>query len=144
MQWRVRCRRMWFGCAPVPTLSERVCSPARRRQRCNEPREQSAKPATERRRGIGQPRQGSPGLLDGQFAEYLLPRFVIPSNFGLPPVVTCLDIIRGQAERSRPRLNGTPSPIAATNAVAFITPMPGMVARRWAAGSLRAILADSS
>jgi hypothetical protein len=51
---------------------------------------------------------------------YLLLRLVIPSSFGLLPVVTSR--ARGQTSgQSRPRRNVRPSPIAATSAVAFST-----------------------
>src|SRR5205085_12408426 len=36
--------------------------------------------------------------------RYLLPRLVIPSSFGLPPVLACRGTSPSQAERSRPRL----------------------------------------
>jgi hypothetical protein len=83
-----------------------------------------------------------PSLIKGRI--YLLPRLVIPSSLGVPPVVAWRGTSPSQAARSRPRPKVRPSPIAATSAVAFSTPTPGMVASRRAAGSLRAIPANSS
>src|SRR5271156_3578990 len=75
--------------------------------------------------------------------RYLLPRLVMPTSRGLPPVVTWRGTSPSQAARSRPRAKLCPSPMAATNAVAFSTPIPGIVASRRAAGSLRARAANS-
>src|SRR6185437_541093 len=47
--------------------------------------------------------------------RYLLPRLLIPTNRGLPPVVTCRGTKPSQAAKSRSRANLSPWPIAATN-----------------------------
>jgi hypothetical protein len=65
--------------------------------------------------------------------KYLLPRLVMPRRRGLPPVVICRGTNPSQAAKSLARAKVAPLPIAATNAVAFSTPMPGIVARRRAA-----------
>ena len=57
--------------------------------------------------------------------RYLLPRLLIPSSFGLPPVVICFGTSPSQAARSRPRPKVSALPIAATSAVAFSGPIPG-------------------
>src|SRR5689334_22722276 len=75
--------------------------------------------------------------------RYLFPRLLMPSNFGLPPVVCCLGTSPSQAPRSRPRLNAAPLPTAATRAVALSTPTPGIVTRRRAASSWRAMATNS-
>ena len=62
--------------------------------------------------------------------RYLLPRFVIPRSFGLPPVVACLGTNPSQAAKSRPRRKALASPTAETKAVALIGPIPGTVASR--------------
>ena len=56
--------------------------------------------------------------------RYPLPRLLIPSSFGLPPVVICLGTSPSQAARSRPRPKVSALPIAATSAVAFSGPIP--------------------
>ena len=76
--------------------------------------------------------------------RWQLPRLVIPARRGLPPVVICRGTRPSHAARSRPRANVRPSPIAAERAVAFSTPMPGMVARRRALSSFFARDANSS
>jgi transposase len=55
---------------------------------------------------------------------------MIPTRRGLPPVVICRGARPSHAARSRPLANVWPSPIAAARAVAFSTPIPGIVARR--------------
>src|SRR6185312_11604943 len=76
--------------------------------------------------------------------RYLLPRLLIPSRRGLPPVVIWRGTKPSQAARSRPRANVAASPIAAARAVAFNTPIPGMLAKRRAASSVLACAANSS
>ena len=76
--------------------------------------------------------------------RYLLPRLLMPSSRGLPPVVICRGTSPSQAARSRPRANVPALPIAAASAVAFSTPIPGMVASRRAASSVFARTANSS
>jgi hypothetical protein len=65
--------------------------------------------------------------------RYLLPRFVMPSSLGLPPVVAWRGTRPNQAAKPRPRAKASPFPIAAVRAAAFSTPMPGIVAKRLAA-----------
>jgi hypothetical protein len=77
------------------------------------------------------------------FRKYLLPRFVMPTKRGFPPVVIWRGTSPSQAARSRPRANASPLPIAATSAVAFSTPMPGMVASLRALALARACVANS-
>src|SRR5215203_710716 len=60
----------------------------------------------------------------------MFPRLLIPSSRGFPPVVAWRGTSPSQAARSLPRANVSALPIAATRAVAFITPTPGMLARR--------------
>lgn len=48
--------------------------------------------------------------------RYLLPRFVMPSSLGRPPVGTCCGTRPSQAAESRPRAKVLTSPIAATSA----------------------------
>src|SRR5215217_296163 len=76
--------------------------------------------------------------------RYLLPRLLMPSSFGLPPVVCCFGTSPSHAPRSRPRLKEPASPIAATSAVALRTPMPGIVVSRRAAASERASSTNSA
>src|SRR6266536_2918273 len=57
-------------------------------------------------------------------AARLLPRLVIPTRRGLPPVVAC------RRRRDRPRAKVRASPTAATGAVALRGPMPGIFVRR--------------
>src|ERR1700735_1379514 len=64
--------------------------------------------------------------------RYLLPRLLIPSSFGLPPVVNCLGTKPSHAARSRPWLNLSARPTAATRAEATIAPIPGIVVNRQA------------
>ena len=78
------------------------------------------------------------------FRKYLLPRLVIPSKRGLPPVVACRGTSPSQAARSRPRANVFAPPTAATSAVALSAPMPGMVVSRRAASSRLASAANSA
>jgi hypothetical protein len=55
--------------------------------------------------------------------KYLLPRLVIPSNFGLPPVVAWRGTSPSHAERSRPRLNVRPAdPLDRARAVFPVIP----------------------
>ena len=54
--------------------------------------------------------------------RYLLPRLLIPSRRGFPPVVAWRGTSPNQAARSRPRAKVLPLPIAVTSAVAFSTP----------------------
>jgi hypothetical protein len=75
--------------------------------------------------------------------RYLLPRLLIPTRRGLPPVVTCRGTKPSQAARSRLRAKLSPWPMAAISAVAFNTPTPGMVIRRRAVSSLRVHSANS-
>jgi len=75
--------------------------------------------------------------------KYLLLRFVIPTRRGLPPVVIWRGTNPSQAARSRPRAKVWALPTAATRAVAFSTPMPGIVVSRRASASLRARAANS-
>ena len=52
------------------------------------------------------------------------PRLLIPSSFGLPPVVICFGTSPSQAAKSRPRSKVSALPIAATSAVAVRRPDP--------------------
>jgi Helix-turn-helix domain len=54
-----------------------------------------------------------------------LPRLLMPSRRGLPPVVACRGTNPSHAARSRPRAKVWASPTAATSAVALSTPIPG-------------------
>src|SRR5204863_1496522 len=76
--------------------------------------------------------------------RYLLPRLVMPSSLGLPPVVACRGTSPSQAARSRARAKLRASPTAATSAVAFKAPIPGMVDSRLAATSLRVAATNSA
>src|SRR3954469_18027670 len=69
--------------------------------------------------------------------RYPLPRLLIPSSFGLPPLVICRGTNPSQAARSRPRPKVSALPIAATSAVAFSGPIPGIVNSSRAASSVR-------
>src|SRR5208337_4486087 len=76
---------------------------------------------------------------------YLLPRLLIPSSFGLPPVVNCRGTRPSQAARSRPWSKLSAWPTAATSADATIAPKPGIVDSRDPAiefGPLRASVGD--
>lgn len=68
----------------------------------------------------------------------------MPSSLGLPPVVACRGVRPSQAARSRPRPKLAASPTAAVSAVALMTPIPGIVDRRRAASSARAIRTNSA
>ena len=57
-------------------------------------------------------------------------RLLIPTKRGLPPVVSCRGTKPSQAAKSRPRAKLSPWPMAAISAVAFNTPIPGMVMSR--------------
>ena len=72
-----------------------------------------------------------------------LPRLVMPSSRGLPPVVAWRGTRPSQAARSRPRANVPASPTAATSAVALSAPTPGMVSKRRACRSCSAASANS-
>ena len=67
----------------------------------------------------------------------MLPRFVIPNSFGLPPVVAWRGTRPSHAARSRPLSKVAALPTAATSAVAFSAPMPGMPVSRRARSSVR-------
>jgi hypothetical protein len=74
----------------------------------------------QRRLALGQRWHGRSGAVDDSIRRYLFPRLLMPSSFGLPPVVCCFGTSPSQAPRSRPRLNAAPSPTAATKAVAQV------------------------
>jgi hypothetical protein len=79
------------------------------------------------------------------FRRYLLPRFVMPTSRRIfPPVVISRGTNPSHAARSRPREKLRPSPIAAIKAVAFITPIPGIVASRLASSPCRAQATNSA
>ena len=61
---------------------------------------------------------------------YLLPRSLMLKSFGLSPAFPYGGTSPSHASRSRLRPNVLSVPIAATKAVAFSKPMPGMVTRR--------------
>ena len=82
--------------------------------------------------------------MDQKLAEILVARLLISTRRGLPPVVTCRGTKPSRAAaKSRPRAKLSPWPMAAISAVAFDTPIPGMVMRRRAASSLRTHSASS-
>ena len=60
----------------------------------------------------------------------MLSRLLIPSSFGLPPVVNCRGTRPSQAARSRPWSKLSAWPTAATRADATIAPKPGIVVSR--------------
>lgn len=76
--------------------------------------------------------------------KYLLPRLVMPSRRGLPPVVACRGTSPSHAARLRPRAKVSASPTAATSAVALSAPIPGMLVSRRAASSRFASTANSA
>ena len=78
------------------------------------------------------------------FRKYLLPRFVMPSRRGLPPVVACRGTSPSHAARLRPRAKVSASPTAATSAVALSAPIPGMLVSRRAASSRFASAVNSA
>lgn len=65
-----------------------------------------------------------------RYRRYLLPRLVIPSSFGLPPVVAWRGTSPSQAEKSRPPRKPSAVLTAATRAVAVSGPIPGTSAPR--------------
>src|SRR5206468_12195040 len=102
--------------------------------------DETAKPDTQRLVAGQQRRHCRTCAVDQQPAQVkTLPRLLMPSSRGLPPVVICRGTKPSQAARSRPRANVPAVPIAATSAVAFSTPMPGIVASRRAAASALAL-----
>ena len=74
--------------------------------------------------------------------RYLLPRLLIASSRGLPPVVDCRGTRPSQAARSLPRAKDSALPIAAVRAVAIMTPTPGIDASRRA--SARCLAQDAN
>ena len=74
--------------------------------------------------------------------KYLLPRLVMPSRRGLPPVVACRGTSPSHAARLRPRAKVSASPTAATSAVALRAPIPGMLVSRRAASFCFASLGE--
>jgi hypothetical protein len=84
---------------------------------------------------IGQRRARAPWI--SCLRRYLLPRLLIPSSFGFPPVVNCRGTRPSHAARSRPRSKLSARPTAATRADATIAPMPGIVVSRRASSTPR-------
>src|SRR5512143_3129982 len=81
--------------------------------------EQAAQPLPQASAASAQEWQGRARPWISILRKYLLPRLVMPSRRGLPPVVTCRGTSPSQAARSQPRAKVWPSPTAATRAVAL-------------------------
>ena len=67
---------------------------------------------------------------------------ILPS-LGLPPVVCCLGTSPSHAEKSRPRRKLSIGGAKACSAIAVIGPTPGIVMRRTASSSWRALVCTS-
>jgi len=65
--------------------------------------------------------------------RYPSPRLEIRPSRLLPPDECCRGTRPSQADKWRPELNGEPSPMVASSAVAVMTPTPGIVVNRWLA-----------
>ena len=89
--------------------------------------EQGSQPLSHRSRTRRERRQGRPCAVDQERTQEGVALLGIPRSRGSPPVVTCRGTRRSQAARSGADRNVSPRPIAATNAVAFIAPKPGIV-----------------
>src|SRR3982750_4195866 len=71
-------------------------------------------------RDSGRRTERAPGIRS--LRRSLFPRFLMPNSLALPPVLACRGTSPSQAARSRPRLNPSPVPIAASKAVAVQHP----------------------
>jgi hypothetical protein len=66
----------------------------------------------------------------GSLRKHFLPPFVMATKYGFPGVIVWRGTTPSQAAKWRLRASTSPLPIAASSAVAFSTPMPGMAASR--------------
>ena len=65
-----------------------------------------------------------------KLTEVFLPRLLIPSRRGLPPVVACAGTMPSQAEKSRPLRKADPFPTVAIMRVEANGPIPGISIKR--------------
>lgn len=107
------------------------------------PRQQTSQPLAGRVLSFSHRGQRRSRPVDEEPAQVGVPRLLMPSSFGLPPVVCWRGTRPSQAARSRARVKVLPSSTAARRAVAVIVPMPGIDTRRRAASSARACSTNS-
>ncbi len=106
--------------------------------------EKSTQPCSNCRVALSQQRHGRSRTLDQHLTKISASALRDPQEFGSSPVLAWRRTRPNQAARSRPLSKVAPSPTAATSAVAFSAPMPGMLVSRRARSSVRAMAANSA